>query len=207
MPNARRWPEGELVIDSVTSTTCPSPVSLRAPFGSIVAIVGPTGVGKTSLLRTLLGLQARTAGSVHYAHADLTEAKTGPAERPFAWAPQEAPLVAGSLEENIWLGAESQNARTGLADVRAHIPHANTKLGAGGVALSGGEKAWVSLARAIASDLPILLLDEPTAALDAASQERYLETLRALKGTRTILLVTHRQEPLALADQIVNIAP
>lgn len=203
----RTWPEGELVLEKFCPARATAAVSVRIPFGSIVAIVGPTGSGKTSLLRTLLGLDAARTGTVHYAHINITQAKTGPGERPFAWAPQEAPLVSGTLDENIWLGAKARDDTDRVLEpIRARVPEDGGRLGAGGIALSGGEKAWVSLARALASGLPVLLLDEPTAALDSASQERYLETLAALKGTRTIVLVTHRQEPLALADQIVKIA-
>lgn len=198
------WPNETLEVAGLASAHG-SPVSLKAPFGELVAIVGPTGAGKTSLLRVLLGLEPAVSGTVHYANIDLTLAKTGPTERPFAWAPQEAPLISGTLDENVWLGAEETKESGPLKRMSNEVPHEGERLGAGGTALSGGERAWVSLARAYASGQPVLLLDEPTSALDAESQERYLGVLKTLKGTRTILLVTHRAEPLAIADQVVKL--
>jgi ABC-type transport system involved in cytochrome bd biosynthesis fused ATPase/permease subunit len=78
-------------------------------------------------------------------------------------------------------------------------------LGVAGRPLSGGERQWVALARAVATRQPVLLLDEPTSGLDAASQERVLQAIARLKGRRTIVLVTHREEPLALADAVLHL--
>jgi ABC-type bacteriocin/lantibiotic exporter with double-glycine peptidase domain len=78
-------------------------------------------------------------------------------------------------------------------------------LAAGGPELSGGERQWVAIARALATGLPVLLLDEPTSGLDPASQQRVLEALAAVRGKRTVLLVTHRPEPLAIADRVIRL--
>jgi ABC-type transport system involved in cytochrome bd biosynthesis fused ATPase/permease subunit len=72
--------------------------------------------------------------------------------------------------------------------------------------VSGGERQWIALARAIATDLPVLLLDEPTSALDAEAQGRALAAIARLRGKRTVILVTHRREPLAIADVVVPLA-
>lgn len=206
----RVWPEGELRLEGVASKFGRASVTVRIPFGTTLALRGPTGAGKTSLLRVLLGLEPAADGHVYYANENLTRMGTGPSERPFAWAPQEAPLVAGTLGENTRLGRDevaakdAKDDRALLARILGEVPHEDGPVGAGGASLSGGERAWVSLARAIASELPVLLLDEPTASLDAESQARYLDVLRALKGERTVILVTHREEPLAVADQVVE---
>jgi ABC-type transport system involved in cytochrome bd biosynthesis fused ATPase/permease subunit len=70
---------------------------------------------------------------------------------------------------------------------------------------SGGERQWIAVARALATGLPVLLLDEPTSALDPGSQERMLGALARLRGKRTVLLVTHRPEPLAIADVVLHL--
>jgi ABC-type bacteriocin/lantibiotic exporter with double-glycine peptidase domain len=187
--------------------------SLQADPGEVVALVGPTGCGKTTLLRALLGLERGVRGSVRYGDIDLTRAGVGPMERPFAWVPQEAAIVTGSIEENVALGApgadpiEEEAARGALEAIGAGSLLARARkerLHAGGPELSGGERQWVAIARALASGLPVLLLDEPTSGLDAASQERVLDALAALKGARTVVIVTHRPEPLAIADRVVE---
>ncbi len=182
-------------------------LSLRVAPGSVVAIVGPTGSGKTTLLRTLLGLDAPRAGSIRYDGVRLDPLPSGPGARPFAWVPQDAPVLADTLEANVALAPRSGDPRAALDAIGARSlvdAVGDARLGAGGRALSGGERQWVALARAVATRLPVLLLDEPTSGLDAASQARVLDAIARLKGSRTVLLVTHREEPLAIADAVVR---
>jgi ABC-type multidrug transport system fused ATPase/permease subunit len=193
------------------------PTDLDAAPGEIVALVGPTGSGKTSLLRALLGLERDVTGAVRYGTADLTHAGVGPAERPFAWVPQEPAIVSATLASNVALGApdgaplgsadqtSSASAALALIGAGSLIGREEHLLTAGGPELSGGERQWVAIARALSTGLPVLLLDEPTAGLDAASQDRVLDALAALRGKRTVILVTHRPEPLALADRVVRL--
>jgi ABC-type transport system involved in cytochrome bd biosynthesis fused ATPase/permease subunit len=187
------------------------PASLEAAPGELIALVGPTGAGKTSLLRALLGLERDVTGTVLYGDRDLTRAGVGPAERPFAWVPQEPAIVSGTLAANVALGLPETSGGAGDAEALALIG-ATSLLGrrddlltAGGPELSGGERQWVAIARALSTGLPVLLLDEPTAGLDAVSQERVLLALAALRGKRTVILVTHRPEPLALADRVIRL--
>lgn len=183
------------------------PVNLSLPPGQIVAVLGPTGTGKTTLLRTLLGLEASKGGCIHYAGAALDSAPAGPAARPFAWVPQDAPLLADTLSANVALGAPA-DARAALTPLGAgHLVDAlgEERLGAGGRSVSGGERQWIALARAIASRQPILLLDEPTSGLDPESQAQVLDAISRLRGERSVLLVTHRTEPLAIADHVVRL--
>lgn len=183
---------------------------LHAEPGEIVALVGPTGSGKTTLLRALLGLEPDARGTVRYGDRDLSAAGVGPTERPFAWVPQEAAIIAGTLADNVTLGAAEPSegaTRRALQSLGAAalLDRTGARLHAGGPELSGGERQWVALARALASELPVLLLDEPTSGLDEASQARVLVTLATLRGRRTVIVVTHRPEPLAIADRIVRL--
>ncbi len=183
-------------------------VSFRAAPGSVVAVVGATGSGKSTLLRTLLGLEAPVAGTVRYGGASLEARPSGPASRPFAWVPQDAPLLSDTLEANVALAPGSGDPREALDAIGAGAlaeAVGGARLGVEGRALSGGERQWVAIARAVATGLPVLLLDEPTSGLDAASQARVLEAIARLKGARTVILVTHREEPLAIADAVVRL--
>jgi ABC-type multidrug transport system fused ATPase/permease subunit len=187
------------------------PTTLDARPGEIVAVVGATGAGKTSLLRALLGLDREVLGEIRYGDRDLTRAGVGPRERPFAWVPQEPAIVSGSLASNVALGAPGGETDAQVEQALATIGASSLlgreldALSAGGPELSGGERQWVAIARALSTGLPVLLLDEPTAGLDARSQERVLSALEALRGKRTVVLVTHRPEPLALADLVVTL--
>ncbi len=185
--------------------------------GEIVGLVAPTGAGKTTLFRTLLGFEAPRAGEIVWDGRSITAAGVGPAERPFAWCPQEAPIVGDSIVENVVLGDDADDrgarARAALEGVGARSlagaadePIAD-RATEGARVLSGGERQWVALARALATEAPVILLDEPTAGLDAAAQRDVLAAIASLRGKRAILLVTHREEPLAVCDRVLKLEP
>jgi ABC-type transport system involved in cytochrome bd biosynthesis fused ATPase/permease subunit len=206
---AHDWPSGMLELRELTlSHGACRPLSLFVAPGSIVAIAGPTGIGKTTLLRTLLGLDRARAGAIFFDGVSLDDAPAGPAARPFAWVPQDAPLLADTLDANVSLGAPHADARAWLEPIGAsHLAGElnGARLGAGGRVVSGGERQWIALARAIATRQPVLLLDEPTSGLDADAQRQVLDAIARLRGLRTVLIVTHRPEPLAVADEVVRL--
>ena len=213
-PEARQgeppaWASGSLELRDLRLAhgACP-PLSLRVEPGAVVAIAGPTGIGKTTLLRTLLGLEPAAGGEVLYGGRALGDAPAGPASRPFAWVPQEAPLLADTLGENVALGAGDVDAGLVLAPLgagRLASELHDVRLGAGGRAVSGGERQWIALARAIATEQPVLLLDEPTSGLDPEAQRQVLDAIGRLRGKRTVLIVTHRPEPLEVADVVLRL--
>jgi ABC-type multidrug transport system fused ATPase/permease subunit len=218
----RRWPLAALELRRlVLPRGSRAPVTLHAEPGAVVAIVGATGAGKSTLLRTLLGLERAADGDVLFDGVSIAGAPAGPVARPFAWVPQDAPLLADTLAANVSLGAPSVDGlvsadpseraadpREALESLGAgHLADAlgGSRLGAGGRAVSGGERQWIALARAIATELPVLLLDEPTSGLDPAAQRHVLEAIGRLRGVRTVLLVTHRPEPLSIADVVFRL--
>jgi ABC-type transport system involved in cytochrome bd biosynthesis fused ATPase/permease subunit len=148
------------------------------------------------------------SGEIRYGSSRIDALPSGPASRPFAWVPQDAPILAATLDANVALAPGSEDPRAALDQIGAASLAAavgDARLGASGRALSGGERQWVALARAVATRLPVLLLDEPTSGLDAASQARVLDAIVRLKGSRTVIMVTHRDEPLAIADAAVRL--
>jgi ABC-type transport system involved in cytochrome bd biosynthesis fused ATPase/permease subunit len=176
--------------------------------GQIIGLVGRTGSGKTTLLRALLGL-TRSRGALAASGVDLSRAGVGPEHRPFAWVPQDAPLVTGTLAENVaLLGGDEARAADALRAVGAErlatIAHTDV-VGPAGRPLSGGERRQVALARAFATDLPVLLLDEPTEGLDAEATAAVLSAIAALRGRRTVLVATHRPEVVAITDVVVRL--
>jgi ABC-type multidrug transport system fused ATPase/permease subunit len=182
--------------------------TLSAAPGEIVCLVGPTGSGKTTLFRVLLGLE-RARGAILIDGIDVAHAPSGPRTRPFAWVPQDAPLVTGSVTDNILLvGGNSEDAASALRSIGAERLSALPKdavIGPGGQPLSGGERRQIALCRALVSGLPVLLLDEPTEGLDPAAAESVCQAIASLRGRRTVLVSTHREEVARIADRIVRI--
>lgn len=205
------WELATLTVDGLVAVHGEhAPLTMRLAPGKIAAVVGPTGIGKTSLLRALLGLDAARAGSVTWGEQDLTHRGVGPAQRPFAWVPQDAPVLGDTLVANVMLGRSEGHARDATR-VLEELGAAGLAASVGGAHLaterdvSGGERQWIAVARALATRLPVLLLDEPTSSLDPEAQAKMLSAIAGLRGKRTVILVTHRTEPLAIADVVVRL--
>lgn len=177
--------------------------------GELLVLSGPNGSGKTSLLRALLGLEP-SVGQLQYGGTDLQGRDVGPGERPFAWVPQDAPLVTGSTLHNICLmGASEGDAREALDLLGAGWLLARLGeqlLGPGGRDVSGGERRLIALARAVATRQPVLLLDEPFAGMDDSARGQLYSALQHLKGKRSLIVVSHDPAPLTLADRTLSIA-
>jgi ATP-binding cassette, subfamily C, bacterial CydD len=175
-------------------------VSLRIKPGEKVMISGPSGGGKSSLLALLLRFAEPGAGSVRVAGVELSTIDIGPWREQIAWVPQHPYLFTGTVRDNIALGcpeapmdAIASAARLAAADAFiARLPDGyDTALGERGLRLSAGQRQRVALARAFLRDAPLLLLDEPTAHLDARSAARLRDVVGTVMADRTVIVVTH----------------
>lgn len=189
-------------------------VDLRLESAEFLAIVGPSGAGKTTLGRVLLGLVRPEAGSVLLDDLTLTDDGLDDWRRNVAWAAQRPALVHDTVSANIALGRpdtpqtliEHAARRAGAHDFIVDMPDGySTSIGDGGRGLSAGQRQRIGLARALLPHARLLVLDEPTAYLDDVSAARVLDTLRDLRGSCTVVVLTHDMELAALADRVEHI--
>ncbi len=182
--------------------------------GETVALVGPSGAGKSTLLSVLLGFTAPSEGRALADGHDIASLSPESWWQRIAWVPQHPHLFAGTIAENVRLArpdAADDAVRTALGDAGAldfvdALPDGMaTRLGESGAGLSAGQRQRLGLARAFLADRPILLLDEPTANLDGATEEAIVAAVRRLAVGRTVLLVVHRPALLAVADRVVRL--
>ena len=197
--------DGRVVLDGV---------DLDLPPGSRTALVGPSGAGKSSVVRLLLGLTAPDAGEVVVDGVPLTAGNAAAWRARVAHVPERPYLLPGTVADNVRLGRpDATDAEVETALRRAHalefvrrLPQGvDTPLGEDAARLSGGERLRLALARAFVKDAPVVVLDEPTSQLDAATEEAVLAALADLADGRTVLTVTHRDAPLALHDRVVEL--
>lgn len=186
-------------------------ISLELREGSLNLLVGASGSGKSSLLRLIARFSDVSAGAIRLGGVDLRELSATERDATMALMFQDCPPLVGTLLENLRLGCpEARQAQlfeaaraTGLDRVAKRLPQGwQTLLGDGGVSLSGGERQCLALARVLLKDASLILLDEPTAALDAASEALVNRTLLQLSQRHTVLLVTHKPTLAPYADQV-----
>ncbi|MEU0388049.1 thiol reductant ABC exporter subunit CydD [Streptomyces chartreusis] len=214
-------PAGALAFEGVTvrypgrSADAVSDVSFTVEPGETVALVGPSGAGKSTLLHVLLGFVSPAEGRVRVGGADLADVDLEQWRSRIGWVPQRPHLYAGTIAENVRLArpeADDDAVRRALRDAGAlefvdALPEgADTVLGEDGAGLSAGQRQRLALARAFLADRPVLLLDEPTAALDGATEAEVVAAVRRLAAGRTVLLVVHRPALLGVADRVVRLA-
>ena len=178
----------------------------------ITAVTGPSGGGKSTLLSVLAGLRTPDSGRLTIDGVPVG----GAAWRSrVALLPQRPLFVAGSIADNVRLGAPDADdaavwevlRRVALEERVRQLPQGlDTPLGEDGATLSAGERARLALARIVLSDRPWVLLDEPTAHLDALTEHVVADTLVELSRDRAVVVVAHRPALVALADQVVHLA-
>jgi ATP-binding cassette, subfamily C, bacterial CydD len=194
-----------------------SPCDLTAVVepGQVAVLTGRNGAGKSTTLQAIAGLTVASSGRVTVAGVDLADLDPTTWWPQLSWLPQRPVLVPGTVGDNLTLlgGLDTPNdiekacAASGFDAVLSELPDGmDTVLGRAGVGLSLGQRQRLGLARALGSPAPVLLLDEPTAHLDAHTEDRVLRAIveRARAGA-TVVVVGHREPVVAIGDQVVEV--
>lgn len=189
-------------------------VNFQIKKGERVGIIGAVGSGKTTLERLLLNLYQPESGSVQIDGTDVRQIDPGDLRRNVGSVQQSPQLFFGTVRENITMGhetapdsavlraAELSGVMEFLRDSEAGL---DTQVGERGEALSGGQRQAIAIARALLYDPPILILDEPTASMDPASENRLRQRLESITQDRTTILITHKGSMLTLVDSLILI--
>ena len=189
-----------------------SGLDLRIAAGERVAVVGPSGAGKSTLFHLLLGFLRPDEGEIRVDGQPLADLDPESWRHRLAWLPQSPRIFHGSVAENIALGRpdaepeaiEEAARRARCLEFIERLPSGfDTVIGEGGRSLSGGQRQRIALARAFLRDARLVLLDEPTASLDLASEALIRNSLEELAGQATLVVIAHRRQSLHHADRIL----
>ena len=219
MPNARD-PEafrGEIEFDEVAfAYAADAPVLQRVSFtikpGQMVGIVGATGGGKSTIVSLIPRFYDPTAGEVKIDGVDIREYKLQALRNQIGYVLQDTVLFRGTIRDNIAYGRAGATQDEILAAAKlanadefiSRMPHGyNTLVGDRGETLSGGQRQRIGIARAVIRNNPILILDEPTAALDTESERAVIEALDRLMRGRTVITIAHRLSTIRNCDKIL----
>ncbi|WP_233491264.1 ABC transporter ATP-binding protein [Blastococcus sp. TBT05-19] len=197
------YPDGTPVLRGVS-------LSIRA--GSRVALVGPSGAGKSTVLALIEGFYPLSGGAIRWAGTDVRDLPRAALRSRLGYVEQEAPVLAGTIRENLLLAAPGSSdaelwavlADVGLTALVQRSPRGlDVPVGDDGVLLSGGERQRLAIARSLLARPELLLLDEPTASLDARNEGLLRDTLAAASADRALLVVAHRLSTVRDSDEIV----
>lgn len=189
-------------------------ISLTIRPGEKIGIIGRSGSGKSSLAKLIMGLHQADAGSLLIDGMDVRQLDVSDLRHNIGYVPQDIQLFSGTLRDNLVSGARyvedelvlQASEMAGVHEfARLHPKGYELQVGERGQQLSGGQRQNVALARALLLDPTILLLDEPTSAMDNATEERLKQRLASISTNKTLLLVTHRASMLSLVDRLIII--
>jgi subfamily B ATP-binding cassette protein MsbA len=215
-----RFLKGEIVFDHVAfgysaDTPVLTDVSFKIEPGQMVGVVGPTGSGKSTVVSLIPRFYDPTSGAVKIDGRDVREYKVNPLREQIGYVLQDTVLFRGTILENIAFGRPNATrdeivAAAQLANADefiARMPKGyDTMVGERGSTLSGGQRQRIGIARVMVRNSPILLLDEPTAALDSESEKAVIEALERLMKGRTVVTIAHRLSTIRDADKIIVIS-
>jgi len=210
--------EGNIVLEHVNfnypdiEKSALYPLSLKVSPGEKIAIIGRNGSGKTTLAKLLLGLYKPKQGSIRYDGLHQGQIHPSDLRRNIGYLPQDIVLFHGSIKDNILFGTKQVTEYQLMRAVQLSGVNLFTdmesqglelQVGEGGLSLSRGQRQAVALARAILNDPQTLLLDEPTASLDARAEKLFIESMKQTVHKRTLLLITHKMHLLQLVDRVI----
>ncbi|SQH74003.1 Toxin secretion ATP-binding protein [Shewanella benthica] len=187
-------------------------MSLNIKPGERIAIIGRNGSGKSTLAKILVGLYQPTKGSLRYDGLDSAQIHPTDLRRNFGYLPQDITLFHGTIRDNILFGTRQVSEHQLIRAVQLSGINLFTDLetegldqqvGEGGQSLSRGQRQTVALARATLNDPPVLLMDEPTASLDARAEKQFIRAMQNVSRDRTLLIITHKMHLLKLVDRII----
>jgi ABC-type multidrug transport system fused ATPase/permease subunit len=210
---------GEIVFENVAFGYDPEvpvlrDVSFAIPAGQLVGIVGPTGSGKSTVVSLVPRFRDPDAGYIKIDGVNICDYKLHPLRRQIGFVLQDTVLFQGTIRENIAFGRPDASAEDIIAAAKlanadefiTRMPEGyDSPVGDRGLTLSGGQRQRIGIARTFIRDSPILILDEPTASLDAESEELVIEGLQRLMKGRTVIIIAHRLSTLRDADRIIVI--
>jgi ATP-binding cassette subfamily B protein len=202
----------EYSYDGATLALCD--ITMHIPEGKIIGLLGPSGSGKTTISQILLGLREPTSGRATIGGEDASAIPKGDASSTVALVPQEPVLLQGSIMDNIkffrdleeWEVIDAARSAYLHEDVVRMPAGYETLVGEGGGALSGGQKQRLAIARALIGSPKLIVLDEPTSAVDGRTEKLIRQTLSELRGHVTVVIISHRIETTAQCDLLLVLA-